>query len=59
MVRDDRPTLTRAESNLPKWIPSSRGELEFHRTREKESTIVPFFRVGYGTPYNMYFDLEA
>jgi hypothetical protein len=59
MVRDDRPTLTPAESNLGEWMPALSGGLEFHRPRAKESTIVPFYRVGYGTPYNMYFDLEA
>jgi hypothetical protein len=33
--------------------------LEFKAAGQPLGTLVPFYQVGEGTPYNMYFDLKA
>jgi hypothetical protein len=41
-----------------KWVAHTAKLLEFQATGHSAATLLPFYRVGYDTPYRMYFDLE-
>jgi DUF1680 family protein len=58
LVRDEQPTLP-LRGDPAGWVVSKGKPLEFSVSKEAPGTLVPFYCVGAGTPYNMYFDLEA
>src|SRR5207249_4377696 len=57
LVRENRAGLVVSERDPSKWL-SSGGALEY-RSSLASGSFVPFYRVGKGTPYGMYFDVET
>jgi len=57
LVREIESSLPVTERDPSKWL-SSRGALEY-RASSQFGSFVPFYRIGAGTPYGMYFDLET
>lgn len=56
LVRNEEPTLAAPLEDPAAAIRRNGSGLEFSAPRQPEGTFVPFFRVGAGVPYNMYFD---
>ena len=59
LVRDERPVLVPKGNDPSAWIAAAGQPLEFTALGEVPGTFLPFYRVGAGTPYNMYFDLKV
>ncbi|MGH9342557.1 MAG: hypothetical protein ACRD19_02165 [Terriglobia bacterium] len=59
LVRNQDPILVRKGGNASSWIVESGKSLEFNAAGQPLGTFVPFYQMGQGTPYNMYFDLQA
>lgn len=59
LVRDQSPILVPKGSNVSAWISKSGKPLEFNAASQPLGTFVPFYQMGEGTPYNMYFDLNV
>jgi DUF1680 family protein len=59
LVRDQQAVLHPKGDELSKWITPTFKALEFDAVGQKQGVFVPFYRLGLGTPYNMYFDLQA
>ena len=59
LVRNQSPILISKGENVASWILENGKPLEFKAAGQPLGTLVPFYQVGEGTPYNMYFDLKA
>jgi len=57
LVREIESSLAVADRDPSKWL-SSRGALEY-RAPSQFGSYVPFYRVGAGTAYGMYFDVQT
>lgn len=57
LVRDESPRLTPSGASPSDWIASSGKGLEFSAGAQPQGGFRPFYRVGAGVPYGMYFDL--
>lgn len=57
LVRDESPRLTPSGASPSDWIASSGKGLEFSAGAQPQGSFRPFYRVGAGVPYEMYFDL--
>ena len=56
----ERDTITAPGRHDPsKWIKPEGGPLEFHSKQYSTATFVPFYCVGHGASYRMYFDVVA
>ena len=59
LVRNQLPILIAKGGNASSWIVENGKPLEFNAAGQPLGSLVPFYQLGEGTPYNMYFDLEA
>ncbi len=59
LVRDQSPRLTPSGANVSDWIVASGGNLEFSAGGQPQGGFRPFYQVGAGVPYDMYFDLTS
>jgi len=59
LVRQNELTNLPDRENLARWLTRKEKGLEFSGSGRSTSTFVPFYRIGEGDPYAMYFDLEA
>jgi hypothetical protein len=57
LVRPDRPMPAPPAGDLSRWIERRGTGLEFTAPEASRGTFLPFYKVGAGTPYEMYFDL--
>jgi hypothetical protein len=58
--RRTQESLTPASrTELSKWITPAGKPLQFQAAGQSAGTLVPFYQMGFGVPYCMYFDLEA
>ena len=58
LVRENESSMVAGERDPSKWILPSREPLEY-RAPSQPPRFVPFYRVGPGTSYGMYFDLQT
>jgi len=58
LVRETESSMVAGERDPSKWILPSREPLEY-RAPSQPPRFVPFYRVGAGTSYGMYFDLQT
>ena len=59
LVRDQAPILIPKSPNPSGWIVRKGRSLEFDAGGQSHGPFLPFYKVGEGRPYNMYFDLKA
>jgi DUF1680 family protein len=59
LVREESPVLTPKGNDPSAWIAAAGQLLEFTALGEVPGTFLPFYRMGAGTPYNMYFNLKV
>jgi DUF1680 family protein len=59
LVRQEEPILVPAQPHLSGWIVQGGRSLEFHALHQSTGAFQPFYRVGYRSPYSMYFDVRA
>jgi DUF1680 family protein len=59
LVRNQEPILAPTGNAVSGWIVPSGQPLEFNGVAQPHGTFMPFYKVGRGTPYNMYFDLQV
>jgi hypothetical protein len=59
LVRNQEPRLVPQGNDVSSWIVSGEKPLEFSSAGPPQGSFVPFYQVGQGTPYNMYFDLKV
>ena len=59
LVRVQETSRVASREHLTEWISSMERPLEFRTRAETTGRFVPFYRVEYGVPYRMYFDLQA
>jgi hypothetical protein len=59
LVRDQEPILIPKGNAVSDWITARGPGLEFNGVAQPQGTFLPFYKVGSGTPYNMYFDLQG
>jgi DUF1680 family protein len=59
LVRNQDPILVPKGSDASQWIVAKGQPLEFSGLTQPHGSFLPFYKVGMGTPYNMYFDLES
>jgi uncharacterized protein len=57
LVRTETPTPGPPAGDLARWIERRGSGLEFTGPAPERGTFVPFYKIGAGTPYQMYFDL--
>lgn len=57
LVQDRETVAAPGLSDPSNWITPQGGPLEFQSKQRSTGTFVPFYRVGRGTSYRMYFDL--
>jgi len=55
LVQEQTPTLSKPDSEIE--IKPAGEPLSFVVSRAKALNMLPFYRVAFGTPYSMYFDL--
>jgi hypothetical protein len=56
-VRPDAPLPGPAGGDLSAWLARRGSGLEFAGPAPDRGAFVPFYKVGGGVPYQMYFDL--
>jgi DUF1680 family protein len=59
LVRDQNPILAPKGNDISDWLTARGPGLEFSGVGQPHGAFLPFYKVGAGTPYNMYFDLQA
>jgi hypothetical protein len=59
LVRHESPALTPGSGDLRNWITGGGNSLEFTAAGQPHGSLVPFYKVDAGTPYNMYFDIRT
>jgi hypothetical protein len=59
LVRGQEEILFSSPEDQSKWITSAGKPSEFRALAQSRGKFVPFYRLGYGTPYCMYFDLQV
>ncbi len=59
LVQERETVVVPRLSDPSKWITPQGGPLEFRSEQRSTGTFIPFYRVGRGTSYRMYFDLVA
>ncbi len=59
LVRDQQPVLVPKGNDVSGWIVPKGDSLEFSAVEQPHGAFLPFYRVGVGTPYNMYFDVKV
>ena len=59
LVRNQEPILIAKGDNASSWIVADGKPLEFAAAGQPLGSLVPFYKVGEGSPYNMYFDVKA
>ncbi len=59
LVKVERATLRWQPGDLSGWISRPTKGLEFEAAGQKQGPFVPFYRLGYRAPYNMFFDLAG
>jgi len=59
LVRDQAPILIPKSPNPSGWIVRKGRSLEFDAGGQSHGPFLPFYKVGEGRPYNMYFDLQV
>ncbi|HEX4030678.1 MAG TPA: beta-L-arabinofuranosidase domain-containing protein [Terracidiphilus sp.] len=59
LVRNQTPILIPKGDNESNWIVENGQSLEFKAAAQPLGNFTPFYQVGEGTPYNMYFDLKT
>jgi hypothetical protein len=59
LVQERETVAAPSRSDPSKWITPQGGPLEFHSEQRSTATFLPFYRVGHGTSYRMYFDVVA
>lgn len=58
LVRYDKPVISVASSDPSGVLVKRGGALEFEARNQRWGPFVPFYRLGFGEGYHMYFDLE-
>jgi hypothetical protein len=58
LVREIESSLTVTDRDPSKWLLSS-GGLEYRTSSQPNRPFVPFYSVGKGAPYGMYYDIET
>jgi hypothetical protein len=59
LVRTEDPVLIPQGHDVSDWMVARGQPLEFNGVAQPQGTFLPFYKVGKGTPYNMYFDLQG
>ena len=59
LVRNQAPILIPKGDSVSDWILDRGKPLEFNVLGQPPGAFVPFYQIGQGTPYNMYFDLKV
>ena len=59
LVRDQSPSLNLTGNDFSKSLIARSQPLEFSSPGQPSGAFIPFYKVGKGTPYNMYFDLQS
>src|SRR5208283_4528952 len=59
LVRNQDPILIPKGNDISDWIVARGEPLEFNGVAQPQGTFTPFYKVGKGTPYNMYFDVQV
>jgi len=59
LVQEHEPTIVAAGPDPSKWILPTGRSLEYRVPAQPSRPFVPFYRVGSGTSYGMYFDIHA
>jgi len=59
LVRDQDPILIPQGKDVSRWLVPGGQPLEFSAAAQPQGAFLPFYKVGQGTPYNMYFDLQG
>ncbi len=59
LVRDEAPALQLRGNDVSNWLSPASQPLEFIESARPKGTFVPFYSMGIGAPYNMYFDLSV
>jgi DUF1680 family protein len=59
LVREQEEIVFASPEDRSKWITPAGKQLEFGALARSRGKFVPFYRLGYGTPYCMYFDLQV
>ncbi len=59
LVRDESPRLTPSGADPSAWIARRGAGLEFSAGSQPQGSFRPFYQVGAGVPYDMYFDLTT
>ena len=57
LVQDGETIVARNRTDPSKWMTPKGGPLEFQSEQGSTTTFLPFYRVGHGTSYRMYYDL--
>jgi DUF1680 family protein len=59
LVQNQEPLLVPQGNDVSAWMAASGKPLEFSSAAQPQGPFLPFYQVGRGTPYNMYFDLKV
>jgi hypothetical protein len=59
LVRTQEDTILPEPADPTGWLGPGGKPLEFRAQARSTGTFVPFYKVGFGVPYRMYFDLRA
>jgi hypothetical protein len=59
LVRDQTPMLSFKADDLSSSLIAAGQALEFSSPAQPPGAFIPFYKVGKGTPYNMYFNLQG
>lgn len=59
LVRDQAPVLEPKGRDVTDWIVPRGGALEFQGVGQPKDTFRPFYQVGNGESYDMYFDIKS
>jgi DUF1680 family protein len=59
LVRENESRIVAREPDPAKWLRGSGEALEYRASTPLSGSFVPFYRVGKGTSYGMYFDLQT
>jgi uncharacterized protein len=59
LVRNEEPRLVPSAGDPGSWIRPQGAALRFAAAGQPNGEFLPFYRIGAGQPYNMYFDLTG